>query len=257
MIRLVDAEWVERELDSGQLRVVDPRSPVKYLQGHIRNAINVPVAKAFDADGRLIDDDRLAKWLGAAGVGAAGTVLLYDDYDAQSGSMLAWILEYLGHPNVRFLGVPFARWKAEGREILYRPVTAEPATLSLAARKPHLRASWRELLDAPIEILDVRSPEEYSGSVVVDARGGHIPGAANVPWHGFVNEDELFLTPARLRSLLSRERVPADRPTVVYCRTGPRAAVAFVALQQLDLDVRLYDGSFAEWAQLHELPVEE
>jgi thiosulfate/3-mercaptopyruvate sulfurtransferase len=256
VVRLVDVDWLESQLGSPALTLIDPRRPVKYLQGHIRTAINVPASKAFDDTGRLLPDDRLTHWLGGSGVGTTGRVVVYDDYDAQSGSMIAWILEYLGHPDVRFLTSPFSRWRDEGREIFYRPVPARQSTIDPRPRSS-LRASWKDLTrDPPVNLLDVRNPDEYSGRPG-EARSGHIPRAKNIPWLSFVGaEQTLFPLDSRVRRSLDEAGIRPDRKTIVYCQVGTRAAVALVALQQLGYDVSLYDGSFADWKQRAELPVE-
>jgi len=256
VLRSIDADWLESRLGSPALTLIDPRRPIMYLQGHIRTAINVPVSRAFDGAGRLLADDQLGQWLGGAGISSQGSVVIYDDYDAQSGAMMAWLLEYLGHPDVAFLNMPFGRWRKERREIFYKPVQAAPTTFS-ANRRSALRASWRDLAsDSPINVLDVRSPDEYSGKPG-EARSGHIPRAKNIPWLHFVGSEQTLFHPAgRIRQSLKDVGIQPDRKTIVYCQMGPRAAVGLVALQLLGYDVSLYDGSFSDWQQRPELPVE-
>lgn len=259
MVQLVEASSLARELASDAFRLVDPRLRVRYLSGHLRNAVHVPLRKAFDADLRLLPDDRLAEWLGRSGVPSDEPVVLYDGYDGQSGAMLAWILEYLGHRDVRFLRCPFERWAAQGRELFYRPVTAEPAQFE-AQPRPELRATWRDLAGAATQsnVLDTRSREEFSGEEALgDDPPGRIPGATNIPWLEFVSQgDDLFRPDAELRPLLRAAGIDPARRTIAYCRSGPRAAVAAIALQQLGLEVSLYDGSFLDWSQRQDLPIE-
>ena len=249
MVRLVEAGWVEDRLRSAGFRLVDPRRPVAYLQGHLPSAINVPVARAFDAEGRLLPDEQLANWLGESGLPSAGSVVLYDDGDGQSGAMLAWILAYLGHEDVGFLTAPLRAWRAAGREVRYRPVPADPAPFA-ARPRAELRATWKDVVAGQANLIDTRSPEEYQEQ--------HVPGAVNIPWREFVGSEGQLLRPAaEVHELLSSAGVSPGRRTIAYCQTGPRAAVAFMAMGEIGFPVSLYDGSFADWSRRPGLPVEQ
>ncbi len=259
MIRLVAGGWLARELDSDAFTLVDPRLRVRYLSGHAAGAIHVPMRKIFGDDGRLLPDETLARWLGDLGVGTDRPVVLYDQYDAQSGAMLAWALTYLGHPDVRLVNTPFDDWVADGQELFYRPVEAEPAVFELTPRS-ELRSTARDMLaDGSVKLLDTRSAEEFSGEQVLgDDRPGRIPGAIHLSWLSFIQKDgdELFLPEDELVPLLAAAGITRDEPTIVYCRSATRASVACLALGQLGYRVSLYDGSFADWSARPELPVD-
>ncbi|MFQ5879610.1 MAG: sulfurtransferase [Dehalococcoidia bacterium] len=257
MAVFVSADWVEERLDSPDVQILDPRRPVKYLQGHIRNAVNLPVAKAFSSEGELLADEALQRWLGAAGLGGGKTPIVYDAYDGQSGAMLAWILEYLGCTDVHLMDVFFEKWVAEGRGVFYRPVT--PKASEFKARvNPQVRTTAREILtQRGLKLVDFRSREEYAGQQDTDGRPGHLPGAVHIDWRDLLGEGHRILAPEeKLRRLFAAVGVSPGDEVVAYCRIGMRAAIGYLVLQQLGYHVRLYDGSHAQWARSG-LPVEE
>jgi thiosulfate/3-mercaptopyruvate sulfurtransferase len=247
MAEFVSADWLEERVDAPDVLVLDPRRPMRYLQGHVRHALNLPLLRAFDADERLLPVDALQAWVGAAGVDDR-TVVLYDAHDGRYGAMLAWLLEYLGHPDVRVLDVFLERWIAEGRPIFYRPV--KPVPREFAARvNPRLRVTLPELRGlSPPKLIDTRSRDEFVGTQDTDGRPGHIPGATNLVWLDLLGSDGRFLaSDERLRELAARHEIEDADEVVPYCRTGIRAAVGYLAFQRLGCRARLYDGSYLEW----------
>ena len=261
-MEIVDAARILADSDRDPQLIVDPRRPVKYLQGHLKNAVNVPATKAFDSNGALRREDELAAWLGRQGIASDSPVLIYDDADGRDGAMLAWILEYLGHPRLRFMREPFGRWPDLGGELYYRPLQAPPAEFHARPRR-QLRATRKDVAraianDAGASLLDTRTREEFDGEVEVQGRGGHLPGAVHLPWQAFRQGDELFPAGEEVADLLAAAEasVLPDRPLIAYCMRGPRAAVATMALRLRGYDARLYDGSFADWVQDPDSPVE-
>ncbi|HSF33191.1 MAG TPA: rhodanese-like domain-containing protein [Candidatus Tectomicrobia bacterium] len=256
MTTLVTAQWVEEHLQDPNLRLLDPRRPMRYLQGHLKNAVNLPIYKAFDAEGMLLPDEQLQRWLGAAGLDNQTRPLIYDSYDGQNGAMLAWLLEYLGCTDVRMLKIFYERWVAEGHEVFYKPVAPISKTFS-APVKPQLRVEIDELRrESALKLIDFRSREEYTGQLDRDGKPGHIPGAVNIVWRDLVGrQQEVLASPETIQQLVNAAGIqPGDR-IVAYCRLGMRAALGYLALQQAGYDIRLYDRSYAEWAR-RGLPVE-
>ena len=260
-MQLVDTSSLLPDPSAAGVVIVDPRRAVRYLQGHIQGAINVPAAKAFDADGALLADEALAVWLTELGVPSDIPLLLYDDADGRDGAMLAWILEYLGHVDVRFLRQPFSHWRDLGGELYYRPVTPPPARFT-PRPIPELRARRQDVQRAIAEgagpvLLDTRTREEFVGDVEVDGRGGHLPNAVHVPWEEFrPQEGDLFLTAPDAARILKAAGIAPGRPIIAYCQRGPRAAVPTMALRLHGYDVRLYDGSFSDWIRDRGAPIE-
>ena len=256
MAILVRAGWVAERIDSPDMLLLDPRRPMKYLQGHLENAVNLPLFQAFDVQGQLLSPDALARWIGAAGLGEKTAPVLYDSPDGQNAAMLAWILEYLGRTEVHLLDVFFERWVAEGREVFYKPVHTTAKTFT-ARVNPQIRATLDDLRANPdLKLIDFRSHDEYTGARDLDGRPGHIPTAVNLVWRDLVGPSQTVLAPQEeLAQMLTAVGIARGDRIVAYCRTGPRAALGYLALRQYGYEVRLYDGSYAEWAR-HSLPVE-
>jgi 3-mercaptopyruvate sulfurtransferase SseA len=256
MATLVTAQWVERSMDGANILLLDPRRPMRYLQGHLKNAVNLPIYKAFDAEGTLLPDEHLRRWLGAAGLDNQTTPVIYDSYDGQNGAMLAWLLEYLGGIDVRMLRIFYERWVAEGHEVFYKPVVPSSKTFT-AHVKPQLRAEIDDLRrESGLKLIDFRSREEYTGQLDRDGKPGHIPGAVNIVWRDLLGQQqEVLASPESIQQLVSAAGIQRGDRIVAYCRLGMRAALGYVALQQAGYDIRLYDRSYAEWAR-RGLPVE-
>jgi thiosulfate/3-mercaptopyruvate sulfurtransferase len=200
----------------------------------------------------------LAHWLGDAGLGDDSVAVIYDSTEGQNAAMVAWILEYLGHARIKLLEVFFERWKASGLEIRYKPVTLPHQTLTPRLNLA-LRANLAEARAAHnIRFVDFRSSEEYSGTTTMGTdRPGHVPGALNIDWRDLGRPPELVLKPASdLARIAAAAGIERGEQVVAYCRSGPRAALGYLALRQLGFDVRLFDGSFAQWSQAG-LPVEK
>jgi thiosulfate/3-mercaptopyruvate sulfurtransferase len=256
MATFVTAQWLEAHRDAPTILLLDPRRPMRYLQGHLKNAVNLPVYKAFDPEGKLLPDEHLQRWIGAAGLDDQRIPVLYDSYDGQNGAMLTWLLEYFGRSDVHLLNIFYERWVAEGHEVFYKPVT--PISQTFTARvNPTLRVAIDDLHREPgCKLIDFRSREEYTGEQDRDGKPGHIPGAVNIVWRDLVGpQQEVLTSPEKIQHLVGAVGIQPGEMIVAYCRLGMRAAVGYLALQQAGYDVRLYDRSYAEWARSG-LPVE-
>ena len=121
MAQFVSTAWVAEKLDDPNFVILDPRRPMKYLSGHLKNAVNFPAYKIFGADLFLLPVETLAKQIGAAGLDSHHSPILYDSYDRQNSSVVAWLLEYLGRDDVFIMDRFYDQWLAEKREVLYKP----------------------------------------------------------------------------------------------------------------------------------------
>lgn len=248
MFHLVSADWVEQRLDSSEFLFLDPRSPIRYMTSHLKNAVNFPVAKQRDANGRLLPPEELALRLGRAGLDANRIPVLYDNSDGRNAAFLAWILAYLGRDDVHIMETFWEKWLTDNREVFYRPVQATPGTFT-AKLRPEFRASTADVQkNSAAKLLDLRTPEEFSGNFEHDPRPGRIPGAANLPCDQIGANGNILQSPQQLDELLASRGIARDQKTIAYCRTGLRAGLGFLALAQLGRPVSLYDGSYSEWS---------
>ena len=248
MTAFVSADWVSEHIGQPGYLIIDPRSAMRYLMGHLRGAVSVPFKKLQGPDGRLGPPEQLAAAFGEVGLGDDIVPVLYDHQDGRNAAMAAWVLEYLGRTDVRIMDPLFETWKEQGREVLYRPVPTEPQPFT-----PRLDPSIRAALDdaanpAGAKLLDTRSPEEFRGEAEMDHRPGHIPGAVNLPHLEMSGSGgSLLIDPALLREKLSAAGISTDEPVIAYCRSGVRASLAYLSMKNAGYDVRLYDGSYGEW----------
>ena len=248
MVTFVSADWVSDHIGRPGYLIIDPRSAMRYLMGHLRGAVNVPFKKLQGPDGRLGQPEQLAAAFGDAGLGDGIIPVLYDHFDGRNAAMAAWVLEYLGRTDVHVMDPLFDAWKAQGREVLYRPVATEPKPFQ-PRLNPSVRTTLNDVANAGATVLlDTRSPEEFRGETDMDHRPGHIPGAVNVPHTELAGaEGKLLIEPDLLHRLLTDVGITPSDPVVAYCRSGVRASLAYLSMQQAGYNVRLYDGSYAEW----------
>ena len=248
MATFVSADWVAERIGQPGYLIIDPRSAMRYLMGHLRDAVSVPYKKLQGPDGHLGPPEQLAAAFGDAGLGDDVTPVLYDHQDGRNAAMAAWILEYLGRTDVHIMDLRYEAWKDEGREVLYRPVAAQAASFSFNLN-PAIRAYLDDVANAgSATLVDSRSPEEYQGEFEMDHRPGRIPGAISLPHNELVGSDSRLLAEQdTLRERLSAAGIAEGEPVIAYCRSGIRAAVTWLALDRMGYTVTLYDGSYAEW----------
>jgi thiosulfate/3-mercaptopyruvate sulfurtransferase len=254
MLTFVSNDWVAERLDSSDVQILDPRTALRYTAGHLKNALNVPVAKARDANNHIGSPDDLARWLGASGVDDRRTPVVYDDADGRNAAFLAWMLAYLGRDDVHVMSSFLEKWTGEGHEVFYRPVSAAPQTFTARVRSGLRRTLAQVQADVQShtgpKLVDFRSRDEYTGKVDHDNRPGHIPGAVHIAWQDLAGDNgDILASQNRIEQLLAAQGIADQDHVVAYCRLGARAALGFLALVKTGRKVALYDGSYAEWAQ--------
>jgi thiosulfate/3-mercaptopyruvate sulfurtransferase len=271
---LVDADWVEAHLRDPQVRLLEVDVNTKaYEQGHIPGAVGVnwqtelqdQIVRAPLLQGHL------EKLLGDVGVSNDTTIVLYGDNNNWFAAWAFWILKFYGHNDVRLLDGGRVKWEADKRELTTEVVKYPHATYHAKTPNTEIRALRDQILSAlghkDIALVDVRSPGEYSGELLAPAnlpqegaqRGGHIPGAANIPWAQAVREDGTFKSADELRSIYEGKGITPEKEVIAYCRIGERSSHTWFVLNYLlgYPKVRNYDGSWTEWGSLIGAPIEK
>jgi thiosulfate/3-mercaptopyruvate sulfurtransferase len=272
---IVDTQWIYDHMNDPQVRIaeVDYNPATSYTIGHI------PGAVLFDWKRDLNDQDKkdiISKegcedLLQRAGVNNDTILVLYGDYKNWFAAFAFWVFKYYGFNDVKLMNGARKKWFEEDRPVSL-DVPSYPRG-SFKASEPDnsirvLIPYVKEILSSKHKILiDVRSPEEYSGKILVlpvyaseqPPRGGHIPGAINIPWDWSVNEDGTFKSPEELRNIYNSMDVTNNKEVITYCRIGERSAYTWFVLKYLlgYPNVKNYEGSWAEWANTVGSPIEK
>lgn len=273
--KLVSTDWVAQHLNDPNIRIVESNEdPLLYPSGHIPGAVQVdwtndlndPVMRDY------LDKDSFSKLASRIGITPDTTVIFYGDKNNWWAAYALWVFELFGHKNSKLMDGGRLKWEKEGRE-LTRDVPSYPQTNYPTPERNDapIRAFRQDVLthlESKGQLIDVRSPGEYSGELLHmpnypqegALRGGHIPGAKNVPWSRAANEDGSFKSAGELRGIYEQEQgLNPSKDVVAYCRIGERSSHTWFVLKYLlgYPNVRNYDGSWTEWGNSVGVPIEK
>jgi thiosulfate/3-mercaptopyruvate sulfurtransferase len=269
---LVTTEWLSDHLGDDNVVVAEvDENPDLYDEGHIPGAIKLhwrdDLQDSVERD--LVEKDEFERLMGQRGISNDTALVVYGDKNNWFAAYAYWYLKIYGHGDVRILDGGRQKWIDEGRELTPDAGQASPTTYTAKDRDETIRAR-RDAVLASLgrdALVDVRSPQEYSGELMAPPgyeqegaqRTGHIPTAQSIPWAQAVRDDGTFKSADELRELYGGKGVTPDKSVTAYCRIGERSAHTWFVLRELlgYQDVRNYDGSWTEWGNLVDVPIEK
>ncbi len=272
---LVSTEWVATHGSDPGVRIVESNEdPLVYPSGHVPGAAEIDWTRDLNDSLRrdYIGGEQFAALCSRLGITPETTVVLYGDKNNWWAAYAYWVFQLFGHDNAKLMDGGRLKWKQEGREMTRDRPQFAAADYAVPERNDRpiraLRGDVGRHIDSGQPLVDVRSPEEFTGERLHmpdypnegALRGGHIPGARNVPWSRAVNADGSFKTADELRAIYEQEQgLSPDDDVIAYCRIGERSSHTWFVLTRLlgYPQVRNYDGSWTEWGNLVGVPVEK
>ena len=275
---LVENDWLAQHLNDPKIRVaeVDYDPAANYELGHIpgsvlfdwRKDINDPVRRD------ILSSEAMTELFRRAGIDSDTTVVLYGDFNNWFAAFAFWVFTYYGAKHLKLLNGGRKKWIAEDRPLTKDVPKPTHSKFQASGGDPKLRvylddvrAALSDVKASKLHLVDVRGPKEFSGEITAPPeyptehaqRGGHIPGAKNIPWAQAVKDDGTFKSREELEELYKSKGVTPNVPVFTYCRIGERSSHTWFVLRYLlgYPDVRNYDGSWTEWGNLVRTPIEK
>ena len=266
---LVSTDWVAQHGTDPGIKLVEVDVDTNaYDEGHVAGAVGFNWTSQLQDQVRrdVISKADLERLLSDAGISNSDTIVLYGDNNNWFAAYAFWVLQMYGHQNLKLMDGGRKKWLDENRPITKDAPSITPSNYTASEPNQALRAKQREVFDTlgKVALVDVRSPAEFSGEILAPPglletaqRGGHIPGAANVPWGQAVKEDGTFKSVEDLKALYGGKGVDGSKDVIAYCRIGERSSHTWFVLAELlgVKNVKNYDGSWTEYGALVGVPV--
>jgi len=269
---LVTAEWAEQHLGDPTIRFIEVDVDTSaYAKGHLPGAASFNWTSQLQDPLRrdILDKAQFEALASAAALEPATTVVLYGDNNNWFAAYAYWLFKLYGHKDVRIMDGGRKKWELDNRTLTRDKPVLKPTQYKVGSTDPSLRALREDVLSGLEKkdrvLVDVRSPQEFSGEVIAPPgmtetaqRAGHIPGAKSIPWSQAVRDDGTFKPADELRALYAKNGVTDEKDVIAYCRIGERSSHTWFVLRHLlgFTKVRNYDGSWTEWGSSIGLPIE-
>jgi thiosulfate/3-mercaptopyruvate sulfurtransferase len=272
---LIDTQWVENHLKDGNLRIAevdyDPRA--NYELGHIPGSVlfdwkrdmNDPISR------NILSKESCEELLQRFGVNNDTTLILYGDFNNWFAAFAFWVFKYYGYRDVKIMDGGRKKWLEEDRQLSKEVPSYPKGNFKASEPDDNIRVFMNYVKETlgknDKALVDVRSPKEFTGEILAPPeyptehaqRGGHIPGAANIPWSQAVNDDGTFKSVDELKKLYDAKGIIPDKEIITYCRIGERSSHTWFVLKYLlgYPNVKNYDGSWTEWGNMIANPIEK
>jgi thiosulfate/3-mercaptopyruvate sulfurtransferase len=248
---IISAAETAKLMKNDNVVVVSTRTAADYKKVHITGSVHIShstLYKEGPIKNMLNTPQEMAKVLGEAGISESNTIILYDDGTGKYAGRLYWILSYLGAKDVKVLNGHMKAWRAARKPVTKNPTNVKAVTFTPKIDKTVI-ASMAEVKSGGAAIVDARSPEEYKGTAATELRKGHIPGSINLEYTNMMDAQGKLKSNEALQKIFNDAGITKDKKVIVYCESGVRAGIIFLALKSALKypNVKVYDGAYSEW----------